>query len=97
MCVSSCVQCLLVLCCFCLFSVFVLLFMSADDRQSEIGNRKLESGTLGNVEDCRFVFNMLYDVDDPFVFLQQCYVLSTVLHAFDKIVLFSFLGRFYYQ
>ena len=42
----------MLLCVVCVFLCF-LLFSSAD-RQSEIGDRKLESWTLGNVEDWRF-------------------------------------------
>ena len=44
-----------VLCC------FVLLFFSSADRESEIEDRKLESWTSGNFEDCCFVvFKQIY-------------------------------------
>ena len=63
------------------------MFFSVD-RQSEIGDQKLESWTLGNVEDCRVFFEIPYDVYDSFVCFPKCDALFQVLHAFDKIMIF---------
>ena len=47
---------------FCVCISFCAVFLSLADKQSKIGDRKLESWTLRNVEDCRcfcFVSMML--------------------------------------
>ena len=76
------------LCC-----LFICFCFDSADRQSGIGDRKLESWTLGNYEDVCFfscsVFMLFdYDVYDFVVFTQQCDAVSKLLHAFDKILIF---------
>ena len=70
------------------------LFFSYADRQSEIGNRKLESWTLGHFEYCVFVcfvffvFTFSTVLYEFFVFILKCYALSKDLNAFDQILIF---------
>ena len=70
------------------FVCFVFLCVSSADRESEIGDRKVESWIIGNLKIVVFVFDFLNDCDDFYRFLRKCYDLTKVLHAFDKILIF---------
>ena len=74
---------------FCLLGGNMFYVFSSADKQSEIGHRKLESWTLGHFEYCCCFVSFwclffLLDFYNFIAFLQKCYALSAVLHAFDK-------------
>ena len=77
------------LCCVCCLKLFAVLFFVFGffvDRQSKIGDRKLESWTLGHIEDCSLFFICFDDLYDFFECSRKCDAASTVLHAFHKIL-----------
>ena len=69
--VSHCFVCVCVCCC----------FVCSVDRQSEIGDRKLESWTLGHIEDC--------------ICFLKCYMMFTIFLIFQQhIMLYYRFGMF---
>ena len=74
-----------------MFVLFSLLFLlcffffvvSSVDRESEIGDRKLESWTLRILEDCSFFcFFLIYVLYDSFGYSPKCYAILQVLVCF---------------
>ena len=69
-------------------SFFVLLIgFSSAERQSEIGDRKLELWMFGHFEDCSFLICFMI-LQILLYFHKRCYARSQFLHVFDKILIF---------